>query len=523
MKKPPIIHPFLFAIFPILALYTRNARQVPLSLDIGLLLILPLISSLILFLFMKLLIKDPYRGAFLVSMIIMWFFSFGRIAEKLKQKKIWSNDEALFIATVLFLAIIFIFVIRSKRNYSRLTTFLNIIAFTLVAYNTTATARILLRKVHFSESIPEVKNAQSGQLPNIFFVVLDAYGRADILSEIYKFDNSTFIHYLEQKGFYIASQSPANYCQTYLSLACTLNLTYLDELAAKEGSGSSDRQPLFRMIQDSQVRRLLKTLGYSFVSISSGYSPTEIRDADLFVHFKGLYSEFVDAFLDTTPIPMFLYESRNLTEFDFHRMRVLDSFQTLSSFRYEKSPYFVMAHIVSPHPPFVFGKNGEDINPGGEYFLEYNNDLNWADETKIQEYIARYRDQLSFINKKVIEMVDSILVSTQAPTIIILQSDHGPKAYFNSERADAAYLREAMAVLNAVYIPGGDYLDFYPGMSPVNTFIALINRISGGNKPFLEDKSFYSTWNHPYDFILFDPRTYSKTLSSVHQVKRPEP
>ncbi len=190
--------------------------------------------------------------------------------------------------------------------------------------------------------------------PNVFFIVLDAYAREDILAEIYGFDNSSFVKDLERRGFFVASQSYSGYCQTYLSLASTLNLTYLDELAARMGSQSEERGPLIEMIRESRIRDMFKQQGYSFVSLASGFFGTEIRDADLYIHFKRSLSEFNNVLFNTTPLPVFSAWSLKISLFDLHRSRILSAFHALASFSYDKAPYFVFAHILTPHPPFIF-------------------------------------------------------------------------------------------------------------------------------------------------------------------------
>jgi hypothetical protein len=347
-------------------------------------------------------------------------------------------------------------------------------------------------------------------LPNIYFLLLDSYARADVLSEIYRYDNSYFIKHLEQKGFYVAAQSSANYCQTELALAAALNLAYLDKVADSMGTRSTNIRPILRMIKNSEVRHLLMNLGYSFISFSSGLSATEIRNSDLYVSFKGSIKNFRKTLLDTTPLPLFLNILKDKSQYDLHRNRVLGTFRGLASLRFEKSPYFVFAHILSPHTPYVFGKNGEAVNPPGRFSI---NDGTILGESSRTTYINGYRNQLHFINDLIEETVESILDNSEEPPVIILQSDHGPRAYFNWENAEAAYLKESMSVLNAVYFPGEGYHELYPAISPVNMFIALTNRITGSNMALLDDRSYYSPGNRPYDFVSFDPLTYTKDLS----------
>jgi len=519
MKKPPVLHPFLFALFIILALYAHSTKMIPLTFnEIAIPLGLILSGSAMIYFFLKTLIKHPRTAGILVSLFLIWFFAFEHIKKHLR---ISISNELFLIINLVLLASIFIVAIRSKKDHIALTRYLNIVAALLVVYNLAGASRLLLHTININTSHPAARSSSSARLPNVFFILLDAYGRADVLSEIYEFDNSEFVKDLEQKGFYVAAQSPAGYCYTDLSLASALNLTYLDELAARVGPQSSNRRPLFQMIRSNQVRRLLKDQGYSFVSFSSGYYGTEIPSADFHVHFTGASTEFRNFLITSTPLAIFFSKLLNSSQFDIHRNRILGAFQALSSFSCPKSPCFIFAHIFSPHPPFVFGKNGENINPG-EFSIDDGSDITGFDKTKLQQYIMSYRDQLSFINKKIIETVDSVLEKSEVPPIIILQSDHGPRAFLSVKDADASYLRESMAVLNAIYLPGGDYHEFYQGISPVNTFIALINRITGTSKPFLKDKSSYSTWEHPYDFVPFDASTYSKTLSSFRDAEKQE-
>jgi hypothetical protein len=439
----------------------------------------------------------------------MGFFSYGHVVGRLKFRS-FVGDYFLFFGSLIFLSVIFALVIKSKKSYFGLTYLLNIMSMLLVTFNLVTASRVLVQSTRVNP--PQIIEAglRPVHLPNIYFLLLDSYARADVLSEIYRYDNSYFIKHLEQKGFYVAAQSSANYCQTELALAAALNLAYLDKVADSMGTRSTNIRPILRMIKNSEVRHLLMNLGYSFISFSSGLSATEIRNSDLYVSFKGSIKNFRKTLLDTTPLPLFLNILKDKSQYDLHRNRVLGTFRGLASLRFEKSPYFVFAHILSPHTPYVFGKNGEAVNPPGRFSI---NDGTILGESSRTTYINGYRNQLHFINDLIEETVESILDNSEEPPVIILQSDHGPRAYFNWENAEAAYLKESMSVLNAVYFPGEEYHELYPAISPVNMFIALTNRITGSNMALLDDRSYYSPGNRPYDFVSFDPLTYTKDLS----------
>ena len=65
-------------------------------------------------------------------------------------------------------------------------------------------------------------------------------------------------------------------------------------------------------------------------------------------------------------------------------------------------------------------------------------------------------------------------------------------------------MRERMGIFAAYYFPdSGPAL--YPAISPVNGARVLATRYLGLQLPPLADKSFFSTWAAPYEFIPVDP------------------
>ena len=60
-------------------------------------------------------------------------------------------------------------------------------------------------------------------------------------------------------------------------------------------------------------------------------------------------------------------------------------------------PIFAFIHIFLPHPPFIFGPNGESVTPGIPISSE-----TW------DEKIA-YIDQLKFANKEITKVIEKIL------------------------------------------------------------------------------------------------------------------
>jgi hypothetical protein len=331
--------------------------------------------------------------------------------------------------------------------------------------------------------------------PDIYYIILDGYARADVLAEFYGHDNSAFLDSLTARGFYVPGHSFSNYPQTYFSLASSLNLNYLDDVRGVMGDDSHDRRPLRYLIENNSVVQALRQAGYAYVLLSSDYSATQgSSQVDFcFCESYGL-SEFENVLL--TPTPFWLWSPQSF-QYDAHRQKIESTLTHLRKLPHLAQPMFVFAHIMAPHPPFVFGPQGESlpqhapftISDGGDYPGSHN------------EYIERYRGQVTYLNTQITAVVDAILARSSTPPVIILQGDHGPRSMPDGESS----ARERLGIFAAYYLPNSDNQPFYDAMTPVNTFRLIFNRYFGTHYATLKDKSYFSTWNHPYQFAQAIP------------------
>ena len=78
MKK--VIHPFLFAIFPILFLFAYNIDEV-LAIDLWLPISIVMVGTFILLILFKLITKNYKKAAIITSFFLILFFSFGHIRD----------------------------------------------------------------------------------------------------------------------------------------------------------------------------------------------------------------------------------------------------------------------------------------------------------------------------------------------------------------------------------------------------------------------------------------------------------
>jgi hypothetical protein len=164
------------------------------------------------------------------------------------------------------------------------------------------------------------------------------------------------------------------------------------------------------------------------------------------------------------------------------RDRFHNAFNSIDEITKMPEPTFSYIHLISPHPPFVFDPNGNPTYPPDFWNQQrmYPGNL----------YQKGYVNQAQFLNKNILQAVDTILANSDVPPVIIIQGDHGPWLQPNNKR---------MWILAAMYFPGqADKL--YPTISPVNIFRLVFNEYFGGNYELLNDISFFSPVPKLYDF-----------------------
>ncbi|MCJ7617971.1 MAG: hypothetical protein MUO43_15685, partial [Desulfobacterales bacterium] len=174
--------------------------------------------------------------------------------------------------------------------------------------------------------------------------------------------------------------------------------------------------------------------------------------------------------------------------------RVLYKFDRLAEIPEIEEPTFVFAHMLIPHPPYVFDSDGSllTLEEAGERSLE-----------------VQYVDQLIALNDMIRELIDELLSSSDVPPIIILQADEGPypgdepawKASGSLEDATETELREKYGILNAYYLPGVNEDILYPSITPVNSFRLIFNIYFGTDFELLPDNSYASYRDTPFKFF----------------------
>ena len=506
------------------------------------------IVTALLWLLVALFVRDKNKSAVIVSVFCGLFFSYGHaisafraVLERmnvLKEAKFLVEGRPALLAWLALWGVLFAtvsyFTVKLARDLRPVTKFLNVVALTLVVmvginivigganmrssprlhagtepsvdvdqsggpYPTTAAHASDDQDENFD--LAEFKNSWqqdtsfenidvgSDSLPDIYYIIVDAYARADILEEVYQADNSEFLSYLAEKGFYVADQGRTNYPQTQLSISSSLNFMYLDGLAEQMGAEANNRQPLQVMVKHNKVFRYLRSRGYTTICFASGYGATEITDADIFMAPPEQWdiTEFQEALIMLTPLSVL-----EKTRLDVRRDRVTYAFDHLADAAQIDGPTFTFVHVLVPHWPFIFDADGNPVKPP--------RGLGRASDYEYDERIEGYRNQLAFVSQELQAAVDEILTQSSDPSIIVVQADHGPGARFGWN-LEHTYLSERMRILNAYYFPDQNYADLYEDITPVNTFRVIFNQYFGADYELLEDRSYFASWSQPYLFV----------------------
>jgi hypothetical protein len=509
MKRYPVIHPFLFAIYPVLSVLAASLPVLSPIQAIRPAIIYLLVSGIILVI-LYWLYKDWYRAGFLASMVVIMLFYYGYSYRLPREIQLFNLSISRHILIICFW-VVFLGFLSSKWLWQRvrphvITNFMNISSglallyaiYMLAAFWFTSTKDPLVNWSRPPNPAEDGIRLAETHRPDIYYIILDGYARSDILQDIYHYDNSDFIDALKSRGFYVAEDSRSNYTQTDLSLASSLNLEYLDYLSFAGGK-SMNREPLMDMVLKSRVRGWLEEIGYK-IYLSGEYYFAEKNDPALVFSVPKTHRlTTLESLLLGSSMFEILVEEGNVDissyTFQAHRERVMNGFSTAKYLATKEGPKYVFAHIIAPHPPFVFDQDGNPVQPDVEYKIFDGRQFTGG----LDAYINGYQEQLAYIDTLVLDTIDDIQKKSLTPPIIILQSDHGPAAFIG-DSLDTSCLKERFSILNAYYFPDGNTDVLYPSITPVNTFRVIFDKYFGTGLQILPDQNYYSIYHDPYKY-----------------------
>jgi hypothetical protein len=309
-------------------------------------------------------------------------------------------------------------------------------------------------------------------------------------------------------GFYVASCGHPNYTFTYASISALLNMKYIPQAYANDVWGEfSNNGYWWTVLKNDEVHRQLKSVGYKTVAFQEEAPLLEFDDSDVLIGsnhptinsrylypFEAMYVNSTGAVILNALDPkgkiaqLFqgISASQNTPSVDFSRLTgenrdfvkaraisalfILDHLPDVPAIA---GPKFTYAHILVPHTPFVFDPNGGIVTDPGFYSSDKAQPAN--DEYQKQGYV----NQVQFIDKRIVPILQTIISKSKNPPIIVLMGDHGLGG--NNRNTD----------LLAYYLPKG-YGKLYSSISPVNSFRLIFDEYFEANYPLLPDLTYIS-------------------------------
>jgi hypothetical protein len=480
-RRPAPIHPLLLAAYAVLFLYASNLSEADLGQVLPVLvLVLVIVGALLIA--GALVLRDALRAAVLLSAAVAVFFGYRHVAILTDGLPIEGRPVQLVWLALGLGALLLAW--SGGRPLRIATRALNALGVALVIVALVTILPYELGQVGRASSgpaaLPSADRVEGAERRDIWFLVFDRYGSAESLRLNYGIEDE-LTPWLAARGFHVTPDARANYARTRLSLASILNLDYLDELRGR---------PVAEMLQDHAVGRFLTGLGYRYIHIGSEYQPT--RTSPLADVSRSLYetSDFATALFDSSLASEIV---ERLSPLEPRRQRQVDwglfAFAALDEAREEPGPKFVFAHLLLPHPPYVFNADGRIL----------------SDEEAARRPTGRlYEGQLHYLNDHIKAVVEPLLALPEDERpIIVLTADEGPypKRYegdplmkgpdpdFDWSTGTVEELRIKFGILHAMYLPGVALEEVPPSITSVNTFRFLFSRYFGADLPLLETRT----------------------------------
>ena len=492
----------LLSIYPLLFLYVENAQEVP-----AIQLIVPtsvaVLSTLCVFVLISLgqgLVSkrtatrgssNTHVAAVMTSFLIATFYGYSTARSALRSLVGNSLTPVILVLIGLAALTLWVWLIRNPTIAEMSSRPLNTFFLALFGIMLVRSAPSLAGDQ--TGPLIAIESAWSGlepaktvdPLPDIYLIILDGYPSSRVLREYYAFDNSAFTNRMQSLGFTVNDSARSNYAITFLSLASTLNGILLNE-ETKTIRDARSRDVPYRMIQHNSVMPFLAARGYTVYSLNSGWGATRFSPiADVNLTCSEL-SEFADLVLRRTAIWPVVEGFTSVHNSRLCALAKLDSIAAVPG------PKFVFAHVMLPHPPYVFNRMG--MEPGAASALGDMDE--WKDKNA-------YIEQLLYVNARIGATLEQFQRRALTPPIIVVQGDHGSASTGGWNRPSPLLIRERMGILSAISAPGFA-IPADSVQTPVATFHVLFSQMFGISTVRPDDSSWFSNYSRPYAFIRID-------------------
>ncbi len=460
-----ILHPFLLITF--FTLYCWKQTSYFFNIQKGLIAwVLGMAIAALGYAFYRLLIKHPVRAGAAWTLTLLPLLFYAPVYNMLQNT---LRHRHLMPVFVVLIVTIFLFFFRNKKHFATLNTYLNFLFFILIifeifnVFRSYQNDKIWYQRIEeqYTESTAPPLNVAHESLPDVYYILLDAYTSPTSLKKYWNYDSAELLNFLNKKNFFVADKAHSNYDFTPQCMLSTFDMDYIPHYTTTTKRKLMTMAIYRKGIEHNKTVKYFQQAGYKWHNLSPfdmaeqqrTYHVIRIPDASKTLRYMAEMTLPGRGILDITDLKN--YQSNQLIINELKSISISKSIQ----------PRFVYGHLMLPHGPYFYNEKCE-LNPKG-----------YRGKPEKELYLA----QLQCTENMLTDLVDTILKNATRPPVIIMQGDHG-------SRIKSLDLEEHFSILYAIYLPDGEYSDFYPDISPVNTFRILSNHYLNTELELLEDK-----------------------------------
>jgi len=442
--------------------------------------------------------KNSNASLAVTTFLGILYLLFGNIKEMLASglHLFFVSRYAVFLPMMILCIVVYIVVIRKKKNFNNLNLYLNILLIIFIITDclqlpslngifTAGKQSLLANRTIYNDKLLTT----SFRKKDIYYLLFDSYPNCTILKNNQPPGSFSLDTFLLNRNFYVIKNSKCNYNNTAFSMDATLNMAYLERLHNPDNLTPMEYDKAIADINHAAIFNYMAGRGYKIYNLSAftvRNSPplykqqfATLLPGEMFMYFTFLpcikrdllwhitkhFPTHSGAYINS---PAFNNEKELNEGKLYYNNKLLDSVPKIPADT-SVEPRFVYAHFFMPHYPYFYDENGKKYSDTGIY----NMGLIYNDK--------KFINYVNYTNKKIAGMLAELLSKTGAGSIVIVQSDHGYRGFAKTD------INNHFKNLSAVYFPNHDYSGLYDSMTNVNTFRVLLNKYFSEKIPLLPD------------------------------------
>jgi hypothetical protein len=504
------IYPFLFAIIPVVRLVVENPGWMDVD-DAAVILTIVLAACGVIY--GLALLATRRRGSRLPPLVLLGvvlaFWVYVRIAAFVQHRSGVSHAVLFPLWVAATIGTIW-WLVRRPALLDRTERFLTLTSGMLVAWYAVSIGVAQYRSARavrdsavvrrLTEPIRVRPDTKVGPKRDIYLIVLDEYANAEVTGRLFGFDNHVFLDSLRQLGF-VVPVVHSNYCHTFLSVPSMLNAGHIVGLSDELGRRSVDRTITDYLVRHNRAVPFLKSQGYHYALFPTlGWEATR-HDTRADMEFHPRHGWDFAREVGRSGLRGVLYKTSllkfvNLGSDRLRRDHVTRTLAGIAQVPRMPGPVFTFAHVMSPHPPYVFDRECRPAywkGGGGRPELE----------------AAAYVGQIQCLDRMVLDLVTTVLRTSELPPVILLQGDHGSKTLLpykdrGPENITLAAGKERLGAFGAYYLPDQGSELFGDSVTVVNVLGNVLRFYLGADVPREPDDMYLSVHRAPFAFKHVD-------------------